>query len=359
MILTEQRIYWLLIAVIFVYLLNLLSPILAPFFFSALLAYLGDPIVDKLEKRMSRTISVSVVFVTILLIMILTIAIFIPLVSEQLSALLHKTPKVIEFIHHKIIPFLEENFQYENGGGKDALINIIRNNLNDIPSLASKFLKWLTGSGEYFFALLANIFLVPVVTFYLLRDWDILMAKIQALLPRRQEAKITQIAKESNDMLSAFLRGQFAVMNALGLIYAIGLSVVGVDSAILIGFIAGWLSFVPYLGLVIGLGVATILAYFQFNDLLHPFGVVVVFVLAQALEGSVLTPRFVGERIGLHPVAVIFAVLAGGQLAGFAGVLLALPVAAVLNVLISHVQVAYQQSTLYNEEIDENDKGMR
>ncbi|PID66372.1 MAG: AI-2E family transporter [Gammaproteobacteria bacterium] len=336
-------------AIVFVYLLNLLSPVLGPFFFSALLAYLGDPVVDQLEKRMSRTLSVSVVFVAILLILILTIAIFIPLVSEQLSGLLRKTPKIIEFTHHKIIPLLEENFHYQPGSSKDALLGIVRNNLSDIPSLASKMLKWLTGSGEYFFALLANIFLVPVVTFYLLRDWDILMAKIHALLPRHQEAKITQIARESNEMLSAFLRGQFAVMNALGLIYAIGLSVLGVDSAILIGFIAGWLSFVPYLGLVIGLGVATVLAYFQFNDLLHPLGVVVVFVFAQALEGSVLTPRFVGERIGLHPVAVIFAVLAGGQLAGFAGVLLALPVAAVLNVLISHVQLAYQQSKLYND----------
>ncbi len=354
MILTEQRIYWLLIAVIFVYLLNLLSPILAPFFFSALLAYLGDPIADKLEKRMSRTLSVVVVFVTILLVLILTIAIFIPLVSEQLSNLLHKAPKAIEFIHHKIIPLLEENFQYDAGSGKDTVMNIVRNNLNDIPSLASKVLKWLTGSGEYVFAMLANVFLVPVVTFYLLRDWDILMAKIHALLPRQHEAKIVQIAKESNEMLSAFLRGQFSVMNALGLIYAIGLSVVGVDSAILIGFIAGWLSFVPYLGLVIGLGVATVLSYFQFNDLAHPIGVIIVFVFAQVLEGSVLTPRFVGERIGLHPVAVIFAVLAGGQLAGFSGVLLALPIAAVLNVLISHVQVAYQKSKLYNKELDEN-----
>ncbi len=201
MILTEQRIYWLLIAVIFVYLLNLLSPILAPFFFSALLAYLGDPIADKLEKRMSRTLSVVVVFVTILLVLILTIAIFIPLVSEQLSNLLHKAPTAIEFIHHKIIPLLEENFQYDAGSGKDTVMNIVRNNLNDIPSLASKVLKWLTGSGEYVFAMLANVFLVPVVTFYLLRDWDILMAKIHALLPRQHEPKIVQIAKESNEML--------------------------------------------------------------------------------------------------------------------------------------------------------------
>lgn len=350
MILTEQRIYWLLIAVVFIYLFHLLSPVLGPFLFSALLAYLGDPIVDRLEKRMSRTLSVTVVFVTIILVLILTIAFFIPLVSDQLSGLLRKAPQAFEFLHNKVVPLLEDSFEYQPGSSKETILAVIRNNLNDIPSLATKVIVWLTGSGEYLFALLANIFLVPVVTFYLLRDWDILVAKIHVLLPRRQEPIITRFAKESDEMLSAFLRGQFAVMNALGLIYAIGLSVVGLDSAILIGFIAGWLSFVPYLGLVVGIGVATIMAYFQFNDFIHPFGVVVVFVFAQALEGSVLTPRFVGERIGLHPVAVIFAVLAGGQLAGFAGILLALPVAAVLNVLISHMQVAYQHSKLYNEQ---------
>lgn len=353
MLLTEQRIYWLLIGLVFIYLFNLLSPILSPFLFSALLAYLGDPIVDRLEKRLSRTWSVVVVFVTILTILILTVLVFIPLVSEQLSRLLSKAPSAIDFVSTTLIPFLEDHFEYQPGSSKEAIIGVIRNNLSDLPTLVSKGFHWLTSSGNFLFTLLANIFLVPVVTFYLLRDWDILVAKIHALLPRKQESMITQIAKESNDMLSAFLRGQFAVMNALGLIYAVGLSVVGLDSAILIGFIAGWLSFVPYLGLVIGIGVATVMAYFQFGDFMHPLGVVITFVIAQALEGSVLTPRFVGERIGLHPVAVIFAVLAGGQLGGFAGVILALPIAAVLNVLISHVQVAYQRSKLYNERLDE------
>ncbi|MBS9777736.1 MAG: AI-2E family transporter [Gammaproteobacteria bacterium] len=349
MILTEQRIYWLLIAITFVYLIDLLSPILGPFLFSALLAYMGDPVVDKLEKHFSRTFSVCIVFFTILLVLILTILVFIPLVSEQLSILLTKAPSAIEFIHNKIVPVLEKQFQYEPNTGKDAIMNVIRSNFNDLPSLVSKGFAWLTSSSGYLMAFFANVFLVPVVTFYLLRDWDILVAKVHALLPRQQEGKITELARESNDMLAAFLRGQFAVMNALGLIYAVGLSVVGLDSAILIGFIAGWLSFVPYLGLVVGFAVATVMAYFQFGDFAHPLGVIVVFVFAQALEGSFLTPRFVGERIGLHPVAVIFAVLAGGQLAGFSGVLLALPIAAVLNVLMSHVQVAYQQSRLYNK----------
>lgn len=345
---TEQRIYWLLIAAAFIYVFNLLSPILGPFLFSALLAYLGDPLVDRLEKRMSRTLAVTTVFVTIFVMLAFIIMIFIPLVSDQLGRVASKLPGAVDFIHGKLMPFLQERFQYQLGSEKDVISNMIKTNLQDIPSLASRLLRWFTGSSEWVVTLLANVFLVPVVTFYLLRDWDILVEKVHALLPRKYEPTICQLTKESDSMLSAFLRGQFAVMNALGLIYAIGLSVVGLDSAILIGFIAGWLSFVPYLGLVIGIGVATVMAYFQFNDFIHPLGVVITFVVAQALEGSVLTPRFVGERIGLHPVAVIFAVLAGGQLGGFAGVILALPVAAILNVLISHAQVAYQKSKLYN-----------
>lgn len=349
MILTEQRIYWLLIGLGFLYLFNLMSPILAPFLFSALLAYLGDPIVDRLETRMSRTLAVSTVFVTIIVVLVLTIMVFIPLISDQLGRLLGKVPSVVGFVQERVIPFLEARFQYDPGSGKDALTSAIKSHLSDLPTLANRLVKWVAGSGSFVMTMLANVFLVPVVTFYLLRDWDILVAKLHALIPRAIEPKVTQLAKESDNMLSAFLRGQFAVMNALGVIYAVGLTMVGLDSAILLGFIAGWLSFVPYLGLIVGIGVATVMAYFQFGDIIHPLGVIITFVVGQALEGSVLTPRFVGERIGLHPVAVIFAVLAGAQLGGFAGMLLALPAAAVLNVLVSHAQVAYQQSTLYNE----------
>lgn len=344
----EQRIYWLLIILAFGYVFHLLSPILSPFLFGALLAYLGDPIADRLEKRMSRTLAVTVVFFSIIALLVLIIGIFIPLISDQLSKLIGKIPTVVDTIQHQLIPFLQEKFDYQPGSGKDVISNLFKNNFKDIPSLANSLIKWITGSSEWIFALLANIFLVPVVTFYLLRDWDRIVEKVRALIPRKYEGKVSQLASESNSMLAAFLRGQFAVMNALGIIYAIGLSLVGLDSAILIGFIAGWLSFVPYLGLVVGIGVATIMAYFQFHDLIHPLGVILVFIFAQVLEGTVLTPRLVGERIGLHPVAVIFAILAGGQLAGFSGILLALPVAAILNVLISHAQLAYRASKLYN-----------
>jgi len=351
MMLTEQRIYWLLILAAFVYLFHLMSPILGPFLFSALLAYLGDPLVDRLEERMTRTWSVVTVFVTIITLLVLVVVFFVPLVSEQLKALLVQIPQVVNYLQSHVFPFFQEKLNLgESASSQAAITSMVRDNLKALPELVDKLINWLTGSSSFIFTVLANVFLVPVLTFYLLRDWDKLVAKVHALLPRQQAPKITQIAKESDEMLASFLRGQFVVMNLLSLIYMVGLSVIGLKSALIIGFIAGWLSFVPYLGLISGIFVAAVMAYFQFGDVLHPFFVIIVFAIAQALEAAVLTPRFVGEQIGLHPVVVIFAVLAGGQLGGFAGVLLALPVAAVLNVMITHAQSAYRQSKLYQGE---------
>ena len=196
-------------------------------------------------------------------------------------------------------------------------------------------------------ALLTNLILIPVVTFYLLRDWDRLVRGIHDLLPRNMEAEISQMASDIDKVLGAFFRGQLMVMFALGFIYTIGLSLVGIELAVLIGMGAGLLSIVPYLGSIVGVLVAAGAAIFQFQDAFHLVMVLLVFGVGQAAEGMYLTPKLVGDQIGLHPVTVIFAVLAGGQLFGFLGILLALPVAAALNVLVRHMHQAYRQSELY------------
>jgi len=204
--------------------------------------------------------------------------------------------------------------------------------------------------GQAVIGWLLNLVLIPVVTFYLLRDWDRLTAGVLALLPRRLEPTVKSIAREIDDVLGAFIRGQLMVMLALGLTYAIGLWLVGLDLAFIIGAGAGVLSIVPYLGTLVGVVAALLAALFQFQDLLHPVLVLVVFAVGQSLEGMVFTPHLVGDRIGLHPVTVIFAVLAGGQLFGFLGILLALPVAAALNVLVWHLKERYHRSELYNRQ---------
>jgi len=192
--------------------------------------------------------------------------------------------------------------------------------------------------------------LIPVVTFYLLRDWDKLVEGIRASIPRKIEPTVSALTREIDEVLGAFIRGQLMVMLALGLIYALGLWLVDLDLAFIIGMAAGLLSIVPYLGTFVGVVAAVIAAVFQFQDLLHTVLVLAVFSVGQSLESMVLTPKLVGDRIGLHPVAVIFAVLAGGQLFGFLGILLALPAASALNVLFLHLNAQYRQSDLYGKD---------
>jgi predicted PurR-regulated permease PerM len=207
----------------------------------------------------------------------------------------------------------------------------------------------ISKSGVAALAFLANLVLVPVVTFYLLRDWDLLLQKIHHLVPRKQEPVIRKLAKESDAVLGQFLRGQLTVMVALGAVYTTGLWITGLDLALLVGMIAGLVSFVPYLGFIVGILLAGAAAIMQFGDPVYLIYVAIVFGIGQLLEGMVLTPLLVGDKIGLHPVAVIFAVMAGGQLFSFIGILIALPITAVIVVLLRHVYDIYTGSELYGK----------
>jgi predicted PurR-regulated permease PerM len=199
-------------------------------------------------------------------------------------------------------------------------------------------------------AWLVNLLLIPVVSFYLLRDWDLMVARLRGLLPRNHEGLVVKLARECHEVLGAFLRGQLLVMLALGVMYAVGLMLIGLELGLLIGVLAGLASIVPYLGVVVGIGAALTAGLFQFGGDFYPLlAIAAVFCVGQMLEGMLLTPWLVGDRIGLHPVAVIFAIMAGGQLFGFTGVLLALPVAAVIMVLVRHAHDLYKLSDLYGE----------
>jgi len=187
-----------------------------------------------------------------------------------------------------------------------------------------------------------------VITFYLLRDWDKLMAQIHDLFPRRFAGTVAKLAGEADDVLGAFMRGQFYVMLAQGVIYSVGLWMVDLELALVIGMMAGLVSFVPYMGVITGVTFACMSALLQFQDVVHLLPVLIVFAVGQSIEGMVLTPWLVGNKIGLHPVAVMFAVLTGGRLFGFLGVLLALPVASVIMVLLRHVHERYTFSGFYS-----------
>ncbi len=330
-------------------LLYLLAPILMPFFTAALLAYLGDPLVDRLERKMSRTLAVTIVFVALFAILTVLLFLIIPLLAQQVTYLVKQMPGYLGHIQHNVVPILVEKLGLDGQLIDFELIkNLFKAHYAQAGGLISQAVSSIASSGLMLVAWTANLVLIPVVTFYLLRDWDLMIARIDELLPRKAQPIIARLAKESDEVLASFLRGQFVVMLALGAVYSLGLWFIGLELALLIGMLAGLVSFVPYLGFIVGIVAASIAMLLQTQELFQLVPVAIVFGIGQMLEGMLLTPLLVGDRIGLHPVAVIFAVLAGGQLFGFVGVLLALPVAAVLVVLLRHVHDEYKASNIFN-----------
>jgi len=334
--------------------LHLLSPILMPFLIALALAYLWDPVVDRLERTgLSRTVGVSVVFLVSTLVLLALVLVLVPLLGRQMHVVAAKVPAAIEWFRSSLLPWLQREFQISEADIpleriKDALMA----NWKSAGGVAQELLVSATSSSLAVLGWLANLVLIPVVGFYLLRDWDRMIAWIRETLPRPWEQTATQLARECDEVVGAFLRGQFLVMLALGVCYTGGLMLIGLDLALLIGMLAGLASIVPYLGLVLGVAAASIAALLQFGDWQPLFGVAAVFVSAQLLEGMYLTPKLVGDRIGLHPVAVIFSVMAGGQLFGFTGVLLGLPVSAVIMVLLRHVHDRYRASAIYGMRVE-------
>lgn len=333
-------------------LLYLLAPVLSPFLVAAVLAYMGDPLVDRLEAwKLPRSLAVVVVFIGLSLLILWLVIILIPQLERQFVVLANKLPVYLHWIQHTVLPWLGKLLGIPN---MTLDLEIFKDPMGEYWSMLGGVMKDLLGSftqsGLALLGWFVNLVLIPVVTFYLLRDWDILVAHVHELLPRRNEAVIVKLVRESDEVLGAFLRGQLLVMAALVAIYTIGLQIIGLDLALLIGVLAGTVSFVPYLGFIVGIVAAGIAALMQFQDPLFLLYVGIVFIVGQAIEGMLLTPLLVGGRIGLHPVAVIFAVLAGGQLFGFVGVLLALPVAAVVMVVLRHIHELYKQSDLYSSQ---------
>lgn len=347
----STRWFWLTIFIIVSTLLYLLAPILLPFISGALLAYMGDPLVDRLEKwKISRTLSVVVVFFLAFLLIIPLALFLVPLIESQIKLLLTKAPGYIDWLIINLEPLLKETLgitipSFETEELKDTFAQQFSGAGNFLKSL----IRTVTHSGLVVAGWAANLFLIPVICFYLLRDWDKLVDYIQDLIPRHIEPTISLLAKESDEVLGAFVRGQMLVMLALGTIYAIGLKIIGLEFSLLIGMLAGILSFIPYMGLVVGILIAGIAVLLQTQDPTNIVWVSLVFIIAQVIEGTLLTPLLVGDRIGLHPVAVIFSVLAGGQLFGFFGILLALPVFAVIAVILRYFHGTYKESHLYDE----------
>ncbi len=339
---------WLAALAVFALFCWLLSPILTPFVLGAGLAYAGDPIVDRLQRlRLSRTAGVCVVFLVIGTLGFLGLILLLPMLTDQLRVLLQNIPEWLAWLQNhgleRIGISLPDGMRLDAAGFK----LIIADHWSEASGMFKSVWTHVSASGGALLTAIANLLLVPVVTFYLLRDWDDLVAWIGNVVPPRSRPKVSLMARETDEVLGAFIRGQLTVMAALTVYYWIALWMAGLNLALLVGLIIGLISFVPYLGAIIGVLTAIIAMLVQTQELLPFIYLAIVFGIGQVLESNVLTPWLVGDKIGLHPVAVIFSVMAGGQLFGFVGVMLALPVAAMIAVLLRETKKQWLDSRMY------------
>ena len=345
-----RRLQWSALGAGVLWLVWMLAPILSPFVFAAILGWLGDPMVDRLEARkFRRNTAVILVFAVMVLLLIVIAILLVPVLEDQVLTLVNSLPHYRDWMVATALPWIEHRtgLQLLTWLDPERLFALLQEHWQSAGGVVANVLGYVSSSGFALIAWVANIALLPVLTFFFLRDWDLIVGRIGSLVPRDHFDTVRRLALESNEVLGGFIRGQLLVMLILGILYAVGLWWVGLDLGILIGLLAGLLTFVPYLGpasIVIFGGLAALV---QYGDWQHLAGVAMVFSIGQIIESFVLTPMLVGDRIGLHPMAVIFAVMAGGTLFGFLGMLLALPVAAVVNVLLRYAQDRYRQSRLY------------
>jgi predicted PurR-regulated permease PerM len=348
-VLADPRLWaWLAIALVAGGLLYALSAILAPFLAGAILAYILNPLVGRLTGRyLPRIVAVVLVILFALALVVALALVILPLLVRELGMMSERLPAFLAWVNQQVAPWLKEklaiDFQLDIDTFKRLASGILANN----QDLVSSLLGSIRIGGLALIAFLVNLLLVPVVLFFLLRDWNSLIARVDALIPRHLHKRARSIFAEIDAVLAEFLRGQMIVMLVMSVYYSAALSVAGLQFALPIGVITGLLVIVPYVGAFTGILLGTIAAAMQFNSLEGVAWVWLAFGIGQALEGTAVTPLLVGKRIGLHPVAVIFALLAFGQIFGFFGVLLALPASAALLVALRHLQRAYVAGPLY------------
>lgn len=334
--------WWIILIGVLGVLIYLLSPILTPFILAAVIAYICNPLVSWLStKKISRTVGTILVMLLSLGAFTALILVMVPLFEKEIMRLVERAPDYLETVKEQWIPWLKNTLGIDLQLDITMLRQTLAEHWKSAGGVAAKMLPSLTSGGMVVLDFLMNLLLVPVVLFYLLRDWNILISRISEWIPPIWREQLYPLVYETDRVLAEFLRGQIAVIILMSAFYVAGLWVVGLEFAVPIGLLAGILVFVPYLGAIVGIALATFAAVMQFQEWSGVIMVWGVFAIGQLLESMLITPWLVGERIGLHPIMVIFALLAFGQLFGFLGILLALPVSAVLLVWLRHLHKQY------------------
>jgi predicted PurR-regulated permease PerM len=329
-------------------LLYILKPILMPFLLAGILAYIGNPLVDRVQA-LGAPRTIGVLALLLLLVAILTglVLIVLPLLIEEAQILVSRLPEGLALANEKLAPWLRERFGIRLRFDPASLRKLAASNWDSVQGVLEHLFQSLRIGGIALLGMAINLLLTPVVMFYLLLDWHSILHRVEAMLPRPWQAKIMQMAHDVDGVLSQFLRGQLLVMLALAAYYSFALWLVDLPSAFAIGLLTGLLIFIPYIGFAMGFLLALVVSVLQFAGWEPILAVLMVYGIGQLIEGFFLTPYLVGERIGLHPLAVIFALMAFGQIFGFFGVLLALPASAALLVGLREVRLLYIASPFY------------
>lgn len=349
MMLGRQAAFWLIGLAIFALLLYLLRDILLPFVAGMAIAYLLDPVCDKLEEwGLSRTWATAGLTVFFVLAAAAVIVLAVPLIAQQLVDFAENLPQYLNALRRELSRLLTALQARMDVGMIERFQATLADSAGKLVDWATGFLLGMLSGGVALANLLSLIVITPIVAFYLLRDWDRIVARVDTWLPRHHAPTIRELARQADDRLAGFVRGQGTVCLILGIAYAIALTLAGLNFGLVIGLVAGLLSFIPYVGAIIGMVLSIGVALVQFDDWLRVALIAAIFFGGQMIEGNILTPKLVGGRVGLHPVWVIFALLAGGALFGFVGVLLAMPVATVIGVLMRFALDRYKASALYH-----------
>ena len=340
--------FWLVGFAVFVLLVWVLRDMLLPFVAGMAIAYLLDPAVDRLERGGApRWLATTLVLLSFVLVALLAVVLVVPLIQGQVSDLIDRVPAIVAWFKREVLPRVERLVARLSPEEVERLRTAAGDYAGTAVSWAVDLVKGIFTGAVSFFDVLSVVLITPIVAFYLLRDWDKLVGAVDGWLPRAHLGTIREQAREADRTLAGFVRGQAAVCLVLGLFYAVALTLVGLDFGLVVGLVAGLLSFIPFVGSLVGFISSVGIAFFQYDELWRVGLVAGIFIFGQAVEGNVLTPKLVGDRVGLHPVWVMFALLAAGSLFGFTGVLLAVPVAAVIGVLVRFALRQYLASGYY------------
>jgi predicted PurR-regulated permease PerM len=346
---TQQQFrFWSIALLVTVLLLFLLRDVLLPFVAGMAIAYFLDPIADRLEDwGAPRWLGATLVLLSFVVVLMAALVLLVPLLQSQIAQLIDTLPRFIAWLHDRVLPLIERAMTRLSPEDVTRLRNAASQYAGEVVSWLGQVLRGIVSGGFALIDLLTILFITPVVAFYLLRDWDRMVATIDGWLPKQHQATVREQAVEIDRTLAGFVRGQASVCLTLGVFYGVALTVVGLSFGLVVGLMAGLLSFIPYVGSLTGFVASVGIAFFQYDSWTMVAVVAGIFLVGQAVEGNVLTPKLVGDRIGLHPVWVMFALLAGGSLFGFLGVLLAVPVAAAIGVLIRFALGRYLDSAYY------------